>query len=201
MNEVSDTVGYSLAFARDMVPAKMAAYSAALPPIYQKFVGQYLAIGGPGRGVERLAGDWGDRSVMLGVFPDYAAVGEFWTSPEYRAAAKLRVGAVKVDACRLPGRRAPDEHQAMLLLAVKGADDLPALLESATSVAPAARVLAPLAVGGFEALEGDLHGHEIGLLSFPDLGALQTAWAELRPRLMTDNTSVQAYAVNRAPRP
>ncbi len=198
MNQVSDTVGYSLGFARDMVPAKMAPYSAALPSIYQKFAGQYLALGGPGRGVMRLEGDWGERAVMLGVFPDYAAVGDFWTSPEYLAAKKLREGAVKVDACRLPGRRAPEDHQVVLVLAVRGVKDLSELLQSALTTADA-RVLAPLGVGGFEILEGDLQAHEIGIVSCIDQARLAATWDVLQPLLAASGKSVQAYSANRAP--
>lgn len=67
--------GYSIAFARDMIPAKMSAYSAALPPIYDKHGGGYIAIGGPGRGVDWLARDWTDRLIMIGEFPNAEAVG------------------------------------------------------------------------------------------------------------------------------
>ena len=200
MNEIADTVGYSLAFARDMIPAKMAPYSASLPPIYQKFGGQYLALGGPGRGVERLEGDWGDRAIMLGVFPDYAAVGEFWASPEYRAAAKLRAGAVKVDACRLPGRRASDDHRAVLVVAVQGAADLAELLGSSTNDSNGARVLAPLGVGCFESLEGDLQRHDIGIVSCADRTTLVSLWSELRVLLKKNARSVQAYATDRVAR-
>ncbi len=100
MNEVSDTVGYSLAFARDMVPARMAPYSAALPPIYQKFVGQYLAIGGPGRGVERLAGDWGERSIMLGVLSGLCRGGRVLDEPRVSGGRQTARG-------RRKGRRLP----------------------------------------------------------------------------------------------
>jgi len=200
MNQVADAVGYSLAFARDMIPAKMAPYSASLPPIYRKFAGQYLALGGPGRGVEQLTGDWGDRAVMLGVFPDYASVGGFWSSPEYLAAKQLRAGAVKVDACRLPGRRAPDRHTLVLVLAVSGADDLGALMQATVTTATDASVLAPLGVGGFETLEGDLQGHEIGIVSCADPAALTAYWNALHAALKPAAKSLQAFSVARAAR-
>ena len=95
--------GYSVAFARDMIPEKMKSYSASLPPIYEKYQGKYLAIGGQGRGVDWLAGDWKDRMIMIGEFPTPEAVGAFWWGPEYRESAKLREGAVTVDVGQVPG--------------------------------------------------------------------------------------------------
>lgn len=198
---MSSIIGYSLGFARDMVPPRMAAYSAALPPIYGKYRGSYLALGGPGRGVERLGGDWGDRAIMLGRFDDYDAVGAFWWSPEYRAAAKLREGAVKVDVCRFSGRPPPGDHEAILvlaLLACRAAAPLVLLREFAA--AGAGSVLAPVEDGAFEVLEGQLDDVLVAVLSFRDRAALQAAWEAGQSALAAACDAVQAYSVGRMPR-
>jgi uncharacterized protein (DUF1330 family) len=67
------------------------AYSAALPPIYRKYGGEYLALV-PAALVEVAEGDAEDRSIVLARFPSRAAARAFWDSPEYAAARRLREG-------------------------------------------------------------------------------------------------------------
>ena len=77
---------YGQSFDRD----KMMAYSRALPPIYAANQGRYLALGGPGRGVEWHVAPWADRSAVLAVFPSAEARDGFWWSEDYRQAIRLR---------------------------------------------------------------------------------------------------------------
>jgi uncharacterized protein (DUF1330 family) len=65
--------------------------SAALPPIYRKYGGEYLALV-PAPQVEVAEGDAEHRSIVLARFPSRAAARAFWDSPEYAAARKLREG-------------------------------------------------------------------------------------------------------------
>ena len=67
------------------------AYSAALPPIYRKFGGEYLAVVPAGL-VEVAEGAAEERSIVLARFPSRAAARAFWDSPEYAAAKRLREG-------------------------------------------------------------------------------------------------------------
>jgi uncharacterized protein (DUF1330 family) len=67
------------------------AYSAALPPIYRKYGGEYLALV-PAPQVEVLEGNPEMRSVVVARFPSRAAAQAFWYSPEYTAAKALRAG-------------------------------------------------------------------------------------------------------------
>jgi uncharacterized protein (DUF1330 family) len=67
------------------------AYSAALPPIYAKYGGQYLAMV-PAPLVEVAEGDPENRSVVVARFPSKEAARAFWNSPEYAEAKKLRAG-------------------------------------------------------------------------------------------------------------
>jgi uncharacterized protein (DUF1330 family) len=67
------------------------AYSAALPPIYRKYGGEYLALV-PAALVEVAEGEAEDRSIVLARFPSRAAARAFWDSPEYAAAKRLREG-------------------------------------------------------------------------------------------------------------
>jgi uncharacterized protein (DUF1330 family) len=194
----AEEAGYSLAFARNMVPARMGPYSSSLPPIYQRFSAHYLALGGPGRGVDRLHGDWGDRSLMVGQFPTYAAVAQFWWSPEYRAAAALRAGAVDVDVCRLAGRVPPPEHSQVLVLAFRPGDQAAdSALADLCANAAQGLCLAPLDPAGFEVLEGDLATWTVRVLSYVDRAALEAHWAQIKAAL-DGRGELQAYAAPRA---
>lgn len=197
----SDTCGYSLAFARDIISAKMGPYSSALPPIYAKYAGKYLAVASPGRGAEHLHGTWGPRAVMVAEFPDVAAVDGFWWGPEYRAAARLREGAVKVDACRLAGRVAGKTDHAVLVVALRRIGDTPALelLRKAAATTPGATLLAPVSTEAHAVLEGDFAGHDVGILAFPDIDAARAGWQTLKPLLQPQTDSLQAYAAPRTP--
>jgi uncharacterized protein (DUF1330 family) len=67
------------------------AYSAALPPIYRKYRGQYIALV-PAPLVEVLEGEPENRSVVIARFPSRDDARAFWNSPEYAEAKKLRAG-------------------------------------------------------------------------------------------------------------
>ena len=184
--------GYSIAFARDMIPAMMAPYSAALPPIYEKYGGAYIAIGGPGRGVDWLWGDWNDRLIMIGEFANREAVGEFWWGPEYRAASKLRKGAVTVDVAQVGGAGAPPAAGLQSFLLVvwpgDGAWRPPETTAGVTLIAADAAQVTTL--------EGDLSGLSLTLLGFPDRASLDDAWQQAADPLRNSNARVGA--VNRA---
>jgi uncharacterized protein (DUF1330 family) len=67
------------------------AYNAALPPIYRKYGGEYLALV-PAPLVEVAEGPAENRSIVLARFPSREAARAFWDSPEYAEAKKLRDG-------------------------------------------------------------------------------------------------------------
>jgi len=67
------------------------AYSAALPPIYRKYGGQYIALV-PAPMVEVVEGEPENRSVVIARFPTREDARAFWNSPEYAEAKKLRAG-------------------------------------------------------------------------------------------------------------
>jgi len=182
--------GYSIAFARDMIPEKMKPYSSSLPPIYEKYEGRYLAIGGPGRGVDWLCGDWGDRMVMVGEFPSAKAVGDFWWGPEYRASAELRVGAVTVDVCQVGGTDiAPDPNHVVFFLIAVPSDRAMECLTGDTILSAS-----PDAV---TTLEGDLSGLALTMVGFKSREDLDTAWSGVQADV--ESLGGHACAANRAP--
>lgn len=67
------------------------AYNAALPPIYEKFGGHYIAVT-PAPKVEVAEGEPRNESILIARFPSKDAAWGFWRSAEYTAAKKLREG-------------------------------------------------------------------------------------------------------------
>ena len=182
--------GYSIAFARDMVREKMKPYSASLPPIYEKYQGKYLAIGGQDRGVDWLAGDWTDRMIMIGEFPSPGAVNDFWWGPEYRESAKLRQGAVTVDVGAVPGTdQVPSAEHTVFLLIVMEAQT-PMTVDGGTSIISASP-------SDVTTLEGDLRGLSIKLVGFANRSDLDKAWGAVKE--LVENLEGYACAVSRAP--
>lgn len=194
---MAEARGYSVAFARDMIPEKMKAYSASLPPVYEKYRGRYLAIGGPGRGVDWLAGDWANRLIMIGEFPSRSAVGDFWWSPEYRQSASLRKGAVTVDVIQAGGTgQAPqDRHQSFLLVVVPGGD--PWLPDDDLSAEVEATVLVACGPDDLTVLEGAFDGLSVTLVACGERSAVDRLWERAGAGLTSRGARV--CAVSRAP--
>ncbi len=191
---MTNVLGFSIAFARDMIPADMKSYSASLPPIYEKYGGSYLAIGGPGRGIEWLTGDWSDRMIMVGMFPSRDAVGAFWWGPEYRHSATLRKGAVTVDVAQVSGTNElpQPEHTHFLLVAM--ASQQPWL---PTGNVTGSAVLVAAGAAEVAVLEGELPGLSLTLVGCTGFATAQALWASSRDRL--EMTGAKAGIANRAP--
>jgi len=100
------TCGYLMTIARNVAVERLGAYSAALTPLYAKFGGRYLAMGGPDRGVE-CVGASSPRSVMLARFETLADIHAFWASPGYRAAVPLRDGCGEFTVLAFSGEELP----------------------------------------------------------------------------------------------
>jgi len=93
MNQDADTArpAYLLVQGRVTDREGFKAYSAALPPIYRKYGGEYLAVV-PAAMVEVAEGGAEDRSIVIARFPSRRAARAFWDSPEYAEARRLREG-------------------------------------------------------------------------------------------------------------
>lgn len=65
------------------------AYTVAIVPIVQRFGGRYVVMRGAR---EDLEGDWGATRIVVSEWPSMQAAQDFWNSPEYRQAVKLREG-------------------------------------------------------------------------------------------------------------
>jgi uncharacterized protein (DUF1330 family) len=77
-------------------------YAAAARGVAPKFGGRYLSAGRP---VGVLEGEGVTCPIVLTEWPSTQAIRDFWESPEYRAAAKLRQGAATVSATIIEGNQ------------------------------------------------------------------------------------------------
>jgi uncharacterized protein (DUF1330 family) len=82
------------------------AYNAALPPIYQKHGGHYLAVT-PAARVEIAEGEPRNESILIAKFPSKEAAWAFWNSSEYVAAKQLRAGKGRFFVTVLEGLAEP----------------------------------------------------------------------------------------------
>jgi uncharacterized protein (DUF1330 family) len=64
-------------------------YTVAIIPIVQRFGGRYVVMRGAR---EDLEGDWGATRIVISEWPSMQAARDFWNSPEYRQAVRLREG-------------------------------------------------------------------------------------------------------------
>ncbi|MDJ0919487.1 MAG: DUF1330 domain-containing protein [Henriciella sp.] len=71
-------------------PAFMEGYVAKLPPLYEKYGGHYIALGG-GPTLEVLEGDYAPASYVIGKWDSMAAARAFWNSPEYAELMAARI--------------------------------------------------------------------------------------------------------------
>lgn len=86
--EASDPGVYLMVLGRVLDrPAFIEGYVAKLPPLYERFGGEYVVVSGQPATLEG-APDF--ESVVISHWPSEAAVRAFWTSPEYEALMRAR---------------------------------------------------------------------------------------------------------------
>jgi uncharacterized protein (DUF1330 family) len=192
--------GYLLVLGHSLDMAKMATYSAALPPIYKKYGGFYLGIGGPGRGVELLEGGWFDHSMVLARFPTRADVTKFWWSPEYTQAKELRKGAGTFQVFALNGNahEAPLGQPSFLVTIYRPFDAAKTAALNAAEDARLARrsvpIIADVKFADAERLEGDLTDFDFRVAAFPTQAAATNYWNEPATRAWREERAQAAGA-------
>ena len=68
-------------------PARYEDYRRLVTATLEKYGGRFIARGG---GIEVLEGDWHPTRLVLVEFPSAAAAREWWNSPEYAEAKRIR---------------------------------------------------------------------------------------------------------------
>lgn len=91
----ADPIGaYMIVQGKDYAPGSLGPYAAALPPIYAKYGGRYVAFE---TDIDVAEGDSDYSAIIVSAWPDKAAARAFWDSPEYAEAIKLREGIGQFD--------------------------------------------------------------------------------------------------------
>ena len=81
-------------------PGQYKNYVAATPAIIEKFGGRFIARGGES---VTLEGPEENRRVVIVEFPALDNIREFYASPEYKEAMKLREGAAEMELLGVAG--------------------------------------------------------------------------------------------------
>jgi uncharacterized protein (DUF1330 family) len=176
--------GYLLVIGHSLDGAKMAQYSAELPPIYKKYGGFYLGIGGPGRGVELLEGAWFDHSMVLAQFAHKIDIGHFWNSPEYTQAKQLRKGGGVFNVFALNGNEhaAPKGQPSFMVTIYRPFDEFKTnelnAKEEAKLAGRGVHVIAKAKFDDTERLEGDLMDFDFRVIAFPTQASATNYWNE-----------------------
>lgn len=192
--------GYLLVLGHSLDMAKMALYGAALPPIYKKYGGFYVGIGGPGRGVELLEGGWFDHSMVLAQFPTKADVSTFWYSPEYGEAKKLRkdAGTFSVFALSGNGTSIPAGQPSFMVTIFRAFDAAKTAELHAKEEAKLANrgvtFIAKTAFSDVERLEGDLIDFDFRIAAFPTQASATNYWNDPATRAWREQRAEVAGA-------
>jgi uncharacterized protein (DUF1330 family) len=81
-------------------PEQYKKYMAATPAIIEKFGGKFVVRGGE---KVTLEGPEETRRIAVVEFPALDSISEFYNSPDYKAAMKLREGAAELEILGLEG--------------------------------------------------------------------------------------------------
>ncbi len=160
--------------------AGFGAYTQALPPLYERWGGEYYMVAAPSS-VTKLAGPGLPRSMVVSKWPDRDAVEGFWWSPAYQDdTVPLREKAGSFDVVAFPGVAAQEPGGAFLLAyggeASEGSELLAFVTAFADRLPEGARQLAAVGPEEVVRLEGFWPGRSAWLVRFPNLTALQDFW-------------------------
>lgn len=90
---------YMLVMGKNYEPQALAAYAQALPPIYARYGGEYVSFATE---VDVAEGSYAYQSLIISGWPSDTAARQFWDSPEYAEARKLREGIGEFDVVIVP---------------------------------------------------------------------------------------------------
>jgi len=85
---------YMIVQGNGYAPGSLGPYAAALPPIYAKYGGRYVAFE---TDIDVAEGDSDYSAIIVSAWPSKTAARAFWDSPEYAEAIKLREGIGEFD--------------------------------------------------------------------------------------------------------
>jgi len=102
--QVPDAPGYIVVLGKNYEAKDMMPYVESLPPIYEKYEGNYAMMS---TNVEQLEGKFDYQSILVSKWPSADKAREFWHSEEYTEAKKLRDGVGEFDIFLVEGFKMP----------------------------------------------------------------------------------------------
>lgn len=127
---MSADAAYLLVLARVSDRLRFAEYVRALPPVYARYGGRYLAVA-PALSVEQFGHTESPQSVVVSRWPSFEQLCTFWSSTDYRRVAGLRARTGEFLAAAVDGLPAcPESPPARYLSMILGPGPSPALLEA-----------------------------------------------------------------------
>lgn len=121
---------YLLVLARIADRLRFGHYVRALPPVYARYGGRYLAVA-PALSVEQFGHTETPQSVVISRWPSFEHLCAFWSSADYREVADLRTRTGEFLVAAVDGLpECPDSPPARYLSVILGPGPSPALLEA-----------------------------------------------------------------------
>lgn len=90
---------YMVVYSKNYDAKDLGPYAQALPPIYKKYGGRYVAFA---PNYVTLEGEPDAQAIIISAWPNVDAAKAFWASPEYTEAKKLREGIGEFEVVILP---------------------------------------------------------------------------------------------------
>jgi len=174
---MDDQAGYLIVLARIDDRARFMRYVQALPPVYAKFGGAYLAVGGPAQ-VHRYGAQGPAQSLVISRWQSLQQIQGFWSSPEYQAVKALRGGTGEFHVMACAGESCDAEMHALGLLLEPGVAFGDPGAESLLA-ADGLRTLASCEADEGVVLEGNRPAASVSLFGASSLAAAQAAGAAL----------------------
>lgn len=127
---MSAQAAYLLVLARISDRLRFGNYVRALPPIYARYGGRYLAVA-PALSVEQFGHTETPQSVVVSRWPSFEQLSRFWSSPDYREVADLRARTGEFLVAAVDGLPdCPESPPTRYLSVILGPGPSPALLEA-----------------------------------------------------------------------
>ncbi len=160
---MSNSPALLVALARMRDRLRFADYVAAMPPLYSRFGGRYLAVS-TASNVEQFGHSPTTQAVLISRWDSIESVLRFWNSPEYQVVTQLRAGTGDFIAVATVANADVEIAALPALAMILGPAPSPALFESGGAVA-----LASARARDLQALEGEWIDGDLAIYGFPSL--------------------------------
>lgn len=183
---MEDHCGYLIVLVRITDPERFRNYVRALPPVFQKFGGRYLAVC-PASQVMAFGAQAPDVSVMISVWPSLERIHQFWTSIDYQTVRELRSGTGEFHVMAIDGETAEGAAGA-IVVGLEPGEPLESEASQQLFTSDALRIIGSAGMGEGDVLEGQRAAVGLTLATAPNIDiarrALQTLASDVPLRAL-----------------